>query len=74
MCGYSIFIFPINWYGVSEIELSHMGKNSGKSDLVFWNDFPYLIWDKEKKRATNNDQGQRLSDQELHCFSIHAYN
>ena len=33
-CGCLFLILHIGWYGLHEIELSKMGKNSGNSDLV----------------------------------------
>ena len=48
MCGCSFFIFPKGWYGyVSEIELSHMGKNNGNPDLVCENIRIYHGWDRK---------------------------
>ena len=33
-CGCSLFVFPMGWYGVCEIEMSYMSKHSGNPDLV----------------------------------------
>ena len=41
-CGCSFLIFHTGWYGVCEIEFSHMGRISGNPDLVCKNKY-YLV-------------------------------
>ena len=40
--GCSFFLFLTGWYGVCEIEFSHMGKSSGNSDGCAKNNFSHM--------------------------------
>ena len=57
-CGCSFFIFHAGWYGVCEIEFSHMGKNSGNPDLVC------------KKLTENDCPGSKLTT--IRCQICHV--